>query len=57
MGVGALDLALNFRQDQVVFAHSKADVCAKVGGKKSTFQKIDVHAMGYIIKILTLRVL
>ena len=40
MGVGALDLALNFRQDQVVFAHSKADVCAKVGGKKALFKKL-----------------
>ena len=53
MGVGALDSALNFRQEQVVFARFKADikacgfnVCAKVGVKKSTFEKNGARTKG-----------
>ena len=47
MGVGSLDLALNFGQDQVVFACLKADIkacSANVGGKKCFFEKM-IHLL------------
>ena len=53
MRVVALDSALNFRQEQVVFVRFKAvikacgfNVCPKVGGKKSTFEKNGARSKG-----------